>query len=235
MDYGSEKIITNMCAPMFGNHRKRCRKFRGSSDAVKKINQAHKVDTVEGILKMNFQPGDWHLALTYSDENVGDEIKVRKDRRNFFAKLKRRCEKIGLEMKYISTVEQGVRSSKWHIHVVLPQKIPITTIFECWQFGQVRILNVLYRDGNFRGLAKYLVDRTKGGEIEDTSPAYSKSFSCSRNCVKPVITYETNLGESWRKTPRPPKGWAIKPDSIYNSSDGWGGYPYQKYVLVKIE
>ena len=62
----------------------------------------------------------------------------------------------------------------------------------------------------------------------------AKPINC-KFCGKPVITYETGLADTWRKNPRPPKGWHIKPDSVYNSEDGWAGYPYQKYTLVKNE
>lgn len=237
VDFGKEKRISNINAPMFRNHRKRTDRLNGTSAAVKKINEEHSVDECEGTLIMNFAPHDWHIALTYSDENyVGvDEERAMKDKRNFICKLKRRCEKLGIELKYLTMSEQGVKSDKWHHHFVLPQAISIPLLYECWTFGQIRILNTLYANGDFRGLAKYYVDKTKGGQKEDDRQKGKRRYSFSKNCVKPVITYETNLADSWRKTPRAPKGWMIKKGSLYNSVDGWGGYPYQKYTLIKIE
>lgn len=237
VDLGNERRITNINAPMFGNHRRRSGKIRGTSDAVKKINEAHSVDECECTMKMNFVPHDWHIALTYSDENYPgvDEERALKDRRNFISKLKRRCEKCGIELKYLTMSEQGVRSNKWHHHFVLPQGISIAMMYECWAFGQIRILNTLYANGDFRGLAKYFVDKTKGGQKDDDRRKGQRRYSFSRNCIKPLITYETGLADTWLKNPRPPKGWRIKPDSVYNSEDGWAGYPYQKYTLVKNE
>ncbi len=237
VDFGNEKYITNINAPMYGNHKKRSSRIGGTSKAVKKLNENHAIDECEGILKMNFKPFDWHIALTYSDDNyVGkDEEQVKRDKRNFLSKLKRRCQKCGIELKYLTMSEQGVRSDKWHHHFVLPQEISIAMLYDCWKFGQIRILNTLYANGDFRGLATYFVDKTKGGQKDDDRIKGQRRYSFSHNCVKPIITYETGLSDTWLRNPRPPKGWRIKADSVYNSVDGWGGYPYQKYILVKIE
>ncbi len=236
VDYGNERHITNTNAPMFRNHKKRSKKLRGTSAAVKKINEEHSVDIAFGKLKMNFKPHDWHTALTYSDENyTDDEDKVKRDKRNFISKLKNRCKKAGIELKYLTMTEQGVRSKKWHHHFILPQEIPISMLYECWKFGQIRILNTLYPDGDFRGLAKYFVDKTKGGQKDDDRERGKRRYSFSKNCIAPEITYETGLPDTWLSTPRPPRGWKLKPDSLYSDIDGWGGYPFQKYIIVKIE
>ena len=234
VDFGNERHVTNVNAPMFGNHKKRIGRIQGTSQAVKKINEEHSIDYCFGKLRMNFRPCDWHIALTYSDENyVDDEQRAMKDRRNFISKLRRRCIKAGIELKYLVMTEQGVKSKKWHHHFVLPQEISIAMLYECWQFGHIRILNTLYPDGDFRGLAKYFVDKTKGGQKEDDRKKGCSHYRFSKNCKDPVITYETGLSDTWLAVPRPPKGWRLKPDSLYNSVDGWGGYPYQKYILIR--
>lgn len=233
---GNVKYIYNFIAPMYGNHKKRSGKLKGSSEAVKKINEIHAVDYCEAMINTNFSPHDWHIALTYDDEHYNgvDEERALKDRRNFINKLNRRCDKLGIDRRHLKMTEQGVRSKRWHHHFVLPQGIPPALMYECWTFGKIRILNTLYKDRDFRGLAQYFVDKTKGGAKEDDRPRYCHRYSFSRDCVKPIVTYETNLAEKWRDTPRPPVGWAIKPDSLYNSTDGFG-YNYQRYTLIKIE
>lgn len=235
VDFGNERHVTNVNAPMFGNHNSRGVSLRDTSEAVKKVNEEHSIDSCLGKLKMNFRPHDWHIALTYSDENYSgvDEKRALKDRRNFISKLRRRCRKAGIDLKYLVMSEQGVKSNKWHHHFVLPQEISIAMLYECWQFGQVRILNTMYSNGEFRGLAKYFVDKTKDGQKENDRRKGCSRYRFSKNCAEPKITYETGLSDTWLAVPRPPKGWVLKPDSLFNSVDGWGSYPYQKYILIK--
>lgn len=237
LDLGRKRIVTNVNAPMYGNHNKRYEKVKETSVAVKRVNQQHAVDYCNAMLEMNFKPHDWHIALTYSDENYVDvdEKRAAKDKRNFINKMKRRCEKSGIEFKYLTMTEKGVRSNKIHHHFVVPSEITRKMQFECWPFGQIRILNTLYADGDFYGLAQYYVDKTKGGQKEDDRKKFERRYSFSKNCLKPEITYETNLAETWLKVPRAPKGWYLDPDSLFVSTDSWGGYPFQKYTLIKIE
>lgn len=235
IDCGNIRFISNFIAPMLGNHGKRSGKSLETSERVKKINEIHKVDYCEGMLHNNFVPLDWHVALTYDDEHCSgvDEERARKDTRNFRKKLERRCKKAGIELKYLTMTECGVRSARWHHHYVLPHSISIEMMYECWDKGSIRILNTLYKDGNFRGLAEYYVDKTKGGQKNDDSPRYKHKYSFSRNCTKPIVTYETGLGEKWRSAPVPPFGWRLKPDSLFNDVDSFG-YAYQKYTLIRI-
>lgn len=236
IDCGNIRFISNFIAPMLGNHRKRADRSLETSERVKKINEIHKVDYCEGMLHNNFAPLDWHIALTYDDEHYNgvDEERAKKDTRNFRKKLERRCKKAGIELKYLTMTECGVRSARWHHHYVLPHSISIEMMYECWDKGSIRILNTLYKDGNFRGLAEYYVDKTKGGQKEDTAPRYKHKYSFSRNCAKPIVTYETDLSEKWRSTPLPPFGWQLKPDSLFNDVDSFG-YAYQKYTLIRID
>lgn len=240
IDCGNIRFISNFIAPMLGNHKKREERSLETSERVKKINEIHKIDYCEAMFNTNFSPGDLHIALTYDDEHyIGvDEERALKDRRNFIKKLRRRCKKLyDIDIKYCTMTEQGIRSDRWHHHFVLPRgtkEKPIEYLLdECWEKGRIRILNTLYKDGNFRGLAEYYVDKTKGGQKEDTAPRYKHKYSFSRNCAKPIVTYETDLSEKWRSTPLPPLGWQLKPDSLFNDVDSFG-YAYQKYTLIRI-
>lgn len=106
---------------------------------------------------------------------------------------------------------------------------------ECWPFGQIRILNTLYANGDFSGLAKYYVDKTKGGQKEDDREKGCSHFRFSNNCTGPKVTYEALYSYHWLKTPRAPQGYYVKPGSVYEGTDPFGSYPYQKYILVRKE
>ena len=237
IDCGKVRYVHNFIAPMFGNHAPRRKRSSETCPAVKKCNDDHNIDYVNAVLTMNFTVHDWHIALTYSDECADrlDEERVLKDRRNFITKLRRRCQKLGIELKYLTMTEQGVRSKRWHHHFVLPKEIPIPLLYECWGFGHIRILNTLYESpDDFRGLAKYYVDKSKGGTKEDDRLKGQHRYSFSRNCEKPEVTYETGLAASWRSVPIPPDGWTVKPGSLFNGIDELSGYPFQKYTLVRV-
>lgn len=243
MDMGDEIKVRKVMAPMYGNHNRRSKRIKPSREAVKKINFQHRVDLCSAKLKMNFKPHDWHIALTFDPNQYPDvtEEFAKKARADFVVKLRKLCRHDGIELKYLYMSEVGVKSGRWHHHFVLPAptrhdpKAGVTTdmLYECWKYGHIRILNTLYQNGDFHGLAVYFCDKTKGGQSEDTRAGGRHSYQFSRNCVSPVITYEIISSANWSKKPRAKKGYRIKPGSIY-SGETPSGYPYQTYILQKV-
>ena len=229
---GDEIYVTKINAPMFGNHNSRSERVKPTAPAVKKCSDFRAAELCEAKLKLNFRPHDWHIALTYScpPEEQTDE-RCSKDLRNFLDKLKRRCIKNGITLKYLKMTEKGVRSHKIHHHLVLPQEISISMMYECWSFGQIRILNTLYANGDFKGLAEYFVDKTKGGQKDDDRKKGEHRFTFSRNCKEPKITYELIHFSRWNK-PAAPKGYIVKQDSIRTGTTS-AGFPYQRYTLIR--
>ena len=218
--------------PMLGNHNPRCRASRKSSEAVKKINEIHSVENCQAMLEMNFKPGDWHISLTYNDDNYTEEkAVVMKRARQFVEKLRRWCKKHDVELKYLTMDEQGVKSKRWHHHFVLPSEIPIQVIRDLWQYGFVKLNNCLYDSINgFYGLALYFVDKTKGGRKEDDRKSRERRYRFSRNCIKPKITYEIMHSRSW--TDKPPKGMIEKPGSREEFVMADSNYPCRKIKWV---
>lgn len=232
IDAGDEIFITKISAPMFGNHSSRSKKAKPTAPAVKKCSDFRAAELCEAKLKLNFRPHDWHIALTYScTAEEQTEERCAKDLRNFLDKLKRRCVKNDITLKYLKMTEKGVRSHKIHHHLVLPQEISIAMMYECWSLGQIRILGTLYPNGDLRGLAEYFVDKTKGGQKDDDRRKGEHRFSFSRNCAEPKITYEVINFSRW-KAPTAPRGFIVKKDSVRTGTT-LTGFPYQRYTLIR--
>lgn len=224
---------TDCKMPMLGNHNSRSKSIKATSDTVKKINEIHSIENCQAMLEMNFKPGDWHIALTYNDDNyIADKDTVMKRARQFVEKLRRWCRKHDIELKYLTMDERGVKSKRWHHHFVLPAEIPIQVIRDVWKYGFVRLLNCLYEDNEkgFHDLAAYYVDKTKGGRKEDDRQPRERRYRFSRNCVKPKVTYEAMYSHSW--TDKPPMGMVEKPGSRYEFVMADGNYPCRKIKWV---
>ena len=223
---------TDCKMPMLDNHSPRRQTASETNEAVKKCNELHSVYNCQAMLELNFKPGDWHIALTYNDDNVTDDRAVIKKRaRQFVERLRRRCVKLGIELKYLTMDEVGVRSKRWHHHFVLPQEIPIQLIRDLWPYGIVRLLNCLYTsDQGFEGLARYYVDKTKGGRKDDDRLPRERRYRFSRSCIKPKVTYEPMYSKEW--TDKPPKGMTEKPGSRQEFVMADGGYPCRRIKWI---
>ena len=234
-DFGAYREVENICAPMLGNHNKRMPKARATANRIAKLNDRHSAERCEDKIKANFDVGDWFVTLTYDDMNVAaDEKAAKKDIRNFFERLSRKCDKLGITLKYCKTTEQGSKNKRWHHHIILPGAIPYEVIEKVWKKGGIfpkRLRAGKHGYLDVHNLAEYFVGISKG---KRESCAGRKRYSFSHNCVAPKITYESMSSTRWLKMPRAPQGWCVLPDSVEEYTDAYS-VNYQRYILVKKE
>ena len=231
VEAGNKIFVSKFLAPMFGNHRSRSVRLKETSPSVKKCNDFHAAEKCEAKILVNFRPGDWHISLTYADvENLTEE-QAKKDLRNFLDRLKRRCVKNNITLKYLKMTERSVRG-RLHHHLILPQEISGKMLLECWEHGIVKTNAILGDD--VRGLAKYFTDKTKQGQKEDDRPQNTARYSFSRNCTEPQTKYEIIGANKWRDEPRAPKGFMIDKNSLVTGVSKMG-FDYQRYTLVRIK
>ena len=231
VDAGNKIFISKFSAPMFGNHNSRSKKIKATSAAVRKCNDFHAVEKCEAKILVNFRPGDWHISLTYANVEDLTEEQAKKDLRNFLYKLKRRCRKNNITLKYLKMTDKSC-SGRLHHHLVLPQEITGGMLKECWEHGIVKVLALLSDD--VRGLAEYYVDKTKKGQKEDDRQEFVPRYSFSRNCTEPKTEYEIISANKWTNTPRAPKGYVVDNNSVTTGVSKMG-FPYQRYTLVRTE
>lgn len=186
-------------------------------------------------INANFKPGDWHLVLTYRRENRPDRKEAKKKLDKFLEKAREEFKKSGFQLKYISATEY--KKAAIHHHLIINnindgQRTTTDIVRNLWKgMGNIKLIP-LYEDGEYQHLADYLIKETEETFREADSPSKQR-YSCSRNLIIPKPEYRMRKAKAWKKEPRPRDGYYILPDSLYNGHDKLG-YPYQRYVMVRI-
>ena len=102
-----------------------------------------------------------------------------------------------------------------------------------WPHGRIHA-TPLDGSGQYGVLAEYLVKETRR-TFRDADAPYGKRWCASRNLKQPEITVEEVHAESWRKTPKAPRGYEIVPDSVQTGVHETTGAPWQRYWMIKTE
>lgn len=225
--------VTKFHAGMFGNHSKR----KSKKECVKTCRRVEKNNfrmaarNLYNLLRENFSAGDSHFSLTYKKGTMSDEKTANGEVTKFLRKLRNWCAKNEIICKYIWNTDVS-SGGKIHHHIILPKEIPLFIVNQLWQRGKVVFNDTLYKNNDYYGLAEYLIDPTHKGSLPDTHKSGKKRYKCSKNLRRPKTSYEIIRAERWKIEPQAPKGYRIKPDSLYNSIDERTGYPYQRYILI---
>lgn len=137
------------------------------------------------------------------------EEKFMREVKNFFSRIKRRCQKQGIEFKYIGFRECGKSGKNWHMHIVLNEEVR-KIAYECWHWKDGGTnFSPIWTDGKVRGLAEYIRKDVSG----------EKRMMCSRNLSRPEITVEPAKKREVAKLERgevckAPDGWYLSKDEF---------------------
>ena len=185
-----------------GKKYERGRRENLTTEEQQKRNLAMARKGLTRIINANFSGKDYFVLLTHDGIVSVDEAK--KERRNFFERLKRYRKKNGFsDLKYISVIEEKGRV---HHHMILNQfeglsmKDALEILQGIWGKGLVKIKH-LYKNQKDNRLASYITkENIKKG---------AKRWSSSRNLVEPIVKLE-QVKEAKRKISlRPPKGYSL--------------------------
>lgn len=204
-------------------------------EEIREANMRQAARKLARKINANFQPGDYHITLTYKEAPSAGE--ARNMIQNFLDRMRDRFKRRGFPLKYILVTEYKNKRIHHHIivnHINDGKKTTIDHVREIWkEHGNSRFVP-LYDTWEYQGLADYFVKETEKTFREEDSFA-SQHYSCSRNLVtpKPEIRLR-KVKKGWEADPKPRKGYYILPDSLYNGFDKLG-YPYQRYVMVKLD
>ncbi len=195
--------------------------------AVEAQNRRKRAQHIQRLIIQNFGKGDQSVTLTYfKDKRPPDTETAKKDIRAFRRKVKDRLKKDGIEYKWICITEVGARGA-YHHHLIMTGMDP-KTISELWPNGAAHV-SPLYEDGMYKDLAEYFVkEETK--ELVDGC-----TYTRSRNLKDVEPTIEKRHARRWKEDPPVPRGWELIKDTLINSINPITGYPYQKYMLRKIQ
>ncbi len=206
----------------------RARKENETSEKQKKVNENNAAERLTWLINENFRDGDYHIVLTYSDENRPSADESAELLKKYLRKLRSEYRKEGSELKYITVTEY--ETTNIHHHIII-NKFDTSVISDLWMHGGVHF-TPLYSNGEYSKLAHYFVKETN--KTFKDAVVSGKRWNASRNLRKPHIVKTVVQADSWTKNPKPLKGYYIATDSVAEDVDSFG-YAFQKYTMIKIK
>lgn len=211
---------------------------RGPKKTKEEIREANRKQAARKLarkINANFKPGDLHVTLTYRKESRPSPEEARRIIRGFMKALRKEYRRHGFELKYIHVTEYAKKAIHHHVIVNWVNDGKSTArdyIRQLWKGrGNPKYVD-LYDTGEYQSLADYLIKET---EATFRQSPEKQRYACSRNLVNPKPERRTKKAKrGWRKDPKPRKGYYLLKDSLYNGFDKLG-YPYQRYVMVKLK
>lgn len=206
-------------------------KKKPTPEDVRKVNERNRIKKLQWKILCNFDPGDYHITLTYKKEDRPGLEEAKNEVKVLLETLKKWYRKQGTELKYIKVMEC---KGNVHHHIVINQtEGALQLIRKLWKKGSV-YPTVLYEEGEFLQLASYLVKEAEKSRKNPENPN-KLSYSCSRNLIMPEKKTEIIQSESWAEVPVPPKGYWIPKESVTCGISDFNGRGYQYYMMIPIE
>lgn len=200
-----------------------------TAEQMKRFNEKQAERNLRLKINSNFGQGDIHLVLTYKRELRPEPGEAKKRLERFIREARAAYRRLGREFRYISVTEY--KRAAVHHHLVI-NGIDPRLLQEIWPYGRVRP-TYLDDSGQYGDLAAYLIKET--AETFKTESGYGKRWNQSKNLKKPEIEKEIIDCASWKKEPRPIKGYYIEKEKTASGVSGITGYEYQFYSMVRIE
>lgn len=211
-----------------GNHRKpRSQKKNITKEAVQKNNDRMTVKKLTRILNANFDKKCWHDTLTYACEPTAEE--AARKLRNFIARVRRACKKMGIEFKWVCATEY--LNARIHHHFIT--NAPLDLIKKCWNEGHV-LPRPLDDGPNYSKLAEYLIKETSKSFRMDDCP-FGSRYSHSRNLYIPVPQVEEVSEKQLFDDPVARKGYYIDRDSVRRFEHPITGLDHLEYTMISLE
>jgi hypothetical protein len=186
---------------------KRQRKASESRPAQKRLNERYAVRYLHQLVKANFFRDDFHVTLTYADGRIPkSEEEANRLVSNFFGKVKRAREKLGLPpLKFIKANENFNGSGRPHHHIIMNGGLNRDDIERMWSIGKGRNAEKIglvtadllqFDKEGIENLVRYIVKQTLK-DIEAESGATDGQLNLSE--VEYGITAEELLGDGRAK------------------------------------
>lgn len=197
-------------------------------------------ETVRQLIHENFYFGDYWATFCYPAWVRPTPEQTKADIEKFLKKLRRRYKKNNKVLKYIYTAGRGERGAI-HFHMVLNAGVDQSVVSECWwdvvgnqenPYPRVHF-RILDKSGYHGKIAAYLIKNSKE-TFWSEERIHGRRYCASASLKKPEVKREIVSARTWREEPKPPKGYYLLPDSLKMGIDQTSGYPYQRYIFVRI-
>ena len=218
---------------------RRAEKKKPTPEEVAQVNQWNKERKARHRLLKYFKENDYFITLTYQKEERPPNMEAAKaDFRKFYLYCGKEYKKRGEVLRWIRNIE-CTPTGNWHIHVAV-NRIPDTDIIisRAWKKGKVKNKQLLYEKGEFKKLAQYITkdDKTQEKYVEKgilDHKIKEADYNTSRNM--PLPEPDIKHLKRWPKEPKPKEGWYIDKDSYFEGTNKVTGFPYRRYVMIRIE
>lgn len=197
---------------------------------VKKVNERNAITRLRRLINTNFGFRDIHLVLTYKRDNRPQTPQdAKKDLDKFMRKLRDYFKKRNMALKYIAVTEY--KNKAIHHHLII-SSMDTRDLIDLWPHGQPRP-TYLDSTGQYGQLASYLIKETSK-TFNGPDSVHGKRWCASKNLLQPKIIRRVVPATSWKKEPKPKKGYYIEKSSIRTGRHEITGYPFQFYRMIKI-
>ena len=209
---------------------KRADRRHRTAEEIARNNERIRIRKLQRIILANFRDGRT-VHLTYRKDERPETIEeAMKQRKAFLKKMRKACQKAGMEWKFIIVTEKGKKGQALHHHMIIEDVTApldlLRTISKAWTHGRVTSTKMEEDEDAFFTLADYLLKK-------ETKTGSGTTYSRSRNLVIPEPKTELIRRKKWQRDPKAPAGWYIIKSSVWNSVTP-GGWPVQRYTMRKI-
>ena len=193
-DYGGYATVS--LYPVFCKGRRRCRRFRPTSDAQQTLNAENAKERLARQLAANYTQRGLFVTFTYDNAHIpmSREAAI-KDYECFIRRLGRAFGRAGEELVYHFVPHGDVGSTRFHFQGVISADIGLDVLNKIWRKGFVEASHLRFSKTGLLGLARYLINGMTWGRVMH-----------SRNVVDPVPRTRTGrvtqakaerIGEAW--------------------------------------
>lgn len=213
----------------------RQKKEKPTPEAVRKQNQKRKEEKAGRIVWANFGEGDYVRTLTFARDKRPADMKEAQDVfKTFYQALRKEYRKRFYDLMWIANIECSQRGA-WHIHFICNKIFGGGDLIkELWQHGGV--YDQILRDMTAKGqdIGKYISKTPDSTEEAGEHKVKESKQTHSRNLKIPEP--EEKVIGGWKLTdePRPPKGYYLVKDSLYEGINS-EGYRYRSYRFARIQ
>lgn len=209
-------------------------KTNPTPETVRRQNQRRREEQTERIIGANFEEDDLVRTLTFAKEKRPGSMKEAQHiLKRFYERLRREYRKRYFELFWIANIECTPRGA-WHIHFLCNAIFGASDMIrDLWeQYGGVYDQKLKDLTGAGKKLGAYFA-KTPESTTEGEHKVAEAKQSHSRNLIIPKPEVKTITGWSMDDAPRPPKGYYLIKESLYEgvTDDGWR---YRGYKFARI-
>ena len=169
-------------------------RFKPSREVQEKLNQRHAGEKLARLAHANFTEKDLALELDFA-ENPPDKETALKHLRNFLRRIRRRYQKLKIELKYLWVMEV-TQSGRHHFHLMLTGGMDRDEIEKLWGHGWANTKRLQFDKHGLTALSEYMEKSHK--RKGETRLTY-RSYNGSKNLIDPEPKYSDSHIESRKR------------------------------------